>query len=158
MTITHLGSYTVGGLMPAAAGAFGSLEGDLNGQLAAQGNLSIALAVGPPSVAVAAEIAANVAASVTSPTFGIALSANVAAIAAINAQLAALAGLFAALGAAGIELYAYSGTAAGFGAAVAGETSAGLPGGSGGDVVNALVLATRFPAAWAALAQIMVTA
>ena len=158
MTITHIGEFTVGGLMPGVVTAYGAVEGNLLQQLAAKGALKLSLTAGPPSVAAAAQIGANVAASVTSPTFGAALTADLVAIAAINAQLAALAGIIASLGALGVELYAYTGTAAGFGAAVAGETSSGIPGGSGSDIVNALVLATRFPAVWAALGNLMVTA
>jgi hypothetical protein len=158
MTTAIIGAFSVGGLMPGALAAYGAVEGNLNGQLAAQGSLKLSLTLGPPSVAAAAQIEANVAASVTSPTFGIALSANLDAIAAIQAQLAALAGIFAALGTAGIVLLASETTLNAFGGEITAAVSGGIPGAAPGDSVHALTLVATTPAAWAALAQLMRTA
>ena len=151
MTIDYVAEATVGGCVPTSLVAFGSVEGNLNGQLAAQGNLKLTLQAGPPSVAVAASIAGQVQASVTSPTFSVGLSANVAAIAAIEAQLAALAGIFAALGAMGVHIFVYDGDAASFGGEVSAAIGGGLPGGAPTDHINAIILATQTPGTWPAM-------
>ena len=156
-TVTELGAVSVGTCLPTTLGAFGAVEGNLNAQLAAAGNLRFALDLGPPSIAVAAEASAQIAASVTAPYFGLSISANLDAIAAIQAQLAALAGIVASLGTAGIFLYAYSGTADSFGTALQAHVGPGLPGGAPTDHIDALALVASTPAAWAALATVMKT-
>jgi hypothetical protein len=156
-TITELGDVSVGACIPTALGAFGALEGNLNGQLAAAGSLKAALNFGPPTVAVAVEAGAQLMAAVTMPYFGVAIDANVSAIAALQAQLAALAGIIAALGSAGVYLYRYDGTADSFGAALGSVVGSGLPGGAGTDDVHALTLIASTPAAWAAIGQIFKT-
>jgi hypothetical protein len=160
-TITELGEVSVGACIPTALGAFGALEGNLNGQLAAAGNLKLALNVGPPSIAVAgeigAEVTAQVMASVTLPYFGIAIDANLEVIASIQAQLSALVGIIASLGAAGVYLYRYDGTADSFGSALGSVVGSGLPGGAGTDDVHALTLIASTPAAWAAIGAIFKT-
>jgi hypothetical protein len=158
MTTAIIGAVTVGGLIPGAAIAYGAVEGNLRGQLAAAGSLKASLTGGPPTVAAAAQIGANVAAAVTSPTFGIALSANLDVIAALEAQLAALAGIFAALGTAGIVLLASETTLNAFGGEVTAAVSGGITGAAPADSVHALTLVATTPAAWAALAQLMRTA
>jgi hypothetical protein len=159
--LTELGEVSVGACVPSALAAFGAVEGDLNGQLAAAGNLKIALDVGLPTVAVAAQIGATATAqamfSVTSPYFGLAIDANLTAIAAIQAQLAALAGIIAALGTAGVYLYQYSGTADSFGTSLQSVVGSGLPGGHPSDHVDSIVLIASTPAAWAAIQQIFKT-
>lgn len=156
-----LGAVSVGACVPTALLAFGAVEGNLNAQLAAAGSLRIALDIGPPSVAVAAqigaEVTAQVAASVTGPYFGLAIDANLAAIAAIQAQLLALAGIVAALGTAGVYLYQYSGTADSFGNALQSTVGPGLPGGHPTDHIDALALIASTPAAWSALQTIFKT-
>ena len=158
-TLTPLGEVSVGACIPAAAMAFGAVEGNLNAQLVAAGNLKIALNVGSPTVAVAAQIGATVSAqvmaSVTGPYFGLAIDANLDAIAAIRAALAAYAALFAALGVAGVFLYQYSGTADSFGNALQSVVGAGLPGGAPTDHIDSLVLIASTPAAWEAIAKLM---
>jgi hypothetical protein len=131
--LTELGEVSVGACVPLALAAFGAVEGDLNGQLAAAGNLKIALDVGLPTVAVAAQIGATATAqamfSVTSPYFGTA----------------------------GVYLYQYSGTADSFGTALQSVVGSGLPGGQLSDHVDSIVLIASTPAAWAALQQIFKT-
>jgi hypothetical protein len=160
-TLTPLGEVSVGACLPSTVMAFGAVEGNLNAQLAAAGNLKIALNVGPPSVVVAAQIAATASAqamaSVTSPYFGLAIDANLDVIAAIRAQLAAFAGLVAALGTAGVFLYQYSGTADSYGTALQSVVGSGLPGGAPTDHIDSLVLIASTPAAWEAMAKLMKT-
>lgn len=157
MTTEVVGSFSVGGLIPGALVAYGAVEGNLNGQLAAQGNLKLSLVAGPPSVAAAAQVAANVVLAVTTPTFGIALSANLDAIAIIQAQLAALAGIFAALGTAGIVLLTSDTTLAALGGEITTAVAGGIPGAVPSNSVHAITLIATTPAAWAALAQILKT-
>lgn len=156
-TVTQLGEVSVGGCIPTALGAFGAVEGNLNGQLAAAGNLSIALNVGPPSAAIAGELTAQVAASITGPYFGLQVDAQLDVIAAIQAQLEALAGIFAALGTMGVYLYVYNGTADSFGSAMGSVVGSGLPGGAPSDHIDAITLIASTPAAFAALQTIFKT-
>ncbi len=159
--VTELGELSVGACVPTTVAAFGAVAADLNSQLAAAGNLKLALNVGPPTLAVATQIGAVATAqaifSVTGPYFGLAIDANLTAIAAIQAQLAALAGIVAALGELGVFLYAYSGTADSFGTAMQAVVGPGLPGGLPSDHVDALALIAKTPAAWAALQTVFKT-
>ena len=155
-TVTDLGHVSVGAVIPAALGAWGALEGNLNGQLAAAGNLDVSFQLGPPTAEAAADVATEVVAAVDMPYFGLAIDANLDAIAAIQAQLAALAGIVASLGTAGVFLYRYDGTADSYGAAMD-SAIATLPGGAPTDEVHALTLLTRTPEAWAAIQQIFKT-
>lgn len=159
--ITPLGEVTVGGCLPTSVAAFASVEGNIEGQLAAAGAMQIALNLGPPSVSLAAQMAATVsgqiAASVTAPYFGLQIDANLTLIAALNAQLAALAGILTALGTAGVYLYRYNGTADSFGTELQATIGGGIPGGSPTDHVDALVLLASTPAAWAAIQTVMKT-
>jgi len=160
-TLTPLGGVTMGGVLPTTLGAFGAVEAQLNFDLASAGNLQIQLDLGPPELAAAvemgAEVDAQIVASVTEPYFGLAIDANLGAIAAINAQLAALAGIVAALGAAGIDLYLYQGTADSEGSTLQSALSGGLPGGLPGDHVDSLILIARTPEAFAAMQLLMKT-
>lgn len=160
-TITPLGAVTVGGCLPTSVAAFASVEGNLEGQLAAAGSMKAALDIGPPSVSLAAQMAATVSgqitASVTAPYFGLQIDANLTLIAALQAQLAALAGILAALGTAGVYLYKYSGTADSFGTELQATVGGGIPGGAPTDHIDSLVLIASTPAAWAAIQTVMKT-
>lgn len=159
--LTELGEVSAGACVPSAAGAFGLVEANLNGQLVAKGSLKASLDVGPPSVALAtqigAELSAQVMASVTAPYFGATIQVDVDAIALIQAQLTAFAAIRIALGVAGIYLYQYSGTADSFGTALQSVVGSGLPGGQPSDHVDSIVLIASTPAAWAAIQQIFKT-
>jgi hypothetical protein len=160
-TVTPLGAVTVGGCIPTSVAAFGAVEGNINAELAVAGSATIALDLGPPSVAFAAAIGADFAdamsASVTEPYFGLQVDANLALIAELNAQLAAIAGIIAALGTAGVFLYKYNGTADSFGTELQAVVGSGIPGGSPTDHIDALVLIASTPAAWAAIQTVMKT-
>lgn len=160
-TITPLGAVTVGGCLPTSVAAFGAVEGNINAELAAAGNMSIALDLGPPSLELATAIGADfsgaIVASVTEPYFGLQVDANLDLIATLNAQLAALAGIMVALGTAGVYLYKYSGTADSFGTELQATIGGGIPGGGPTDHIDSLVLIASTPAAWAAIQTVMKT-
>lgn len=159
--VTPLGEVSVMGCVPTAVGAFGLAEANLNGQLAISGGLKASLDVGPPSIALAAqigaELSAQISASVTAPYFGAAIQVDVNAVALIQAQLAIIVGLIAQLGTMGIFLYQYSGTADSFGSAMQSTVGTGLPGGAPTDHVDALALIASTPAAWAAMQALFKT-
>jgi hypothetical protein len=159
--VTELGEVSIIGCVPAAAGAFGLAEANLNGQLAISGGMKASLDVGPPSVALAgqigAELSAQVMASVTAPYFGAAIAVDVNAIALIQAQLRIIVALIASLGTMGVFLYKYSGTADSFGTAMQSVVGPGLPGGFPSDHVDALALIASTPAAWAAMQNLFKT-
>lgn len=153
MTTAILGSFSVGSILPTTVSAFGSVEGDLQAQLAAAGNLSIALQAGIPTPEVQAQASATFEASVGEPYLGVGIDANLDAIAAINAQIAALAGLVAALGTAGVVALVSDTTLGALGGEVTGAVASGIPGAAVGDHVNAITLIATTPAAWVALAK-----
>jgi len=157
--IRHIASVSVGGLLPPIAGALAAINAKLTSELAARMRLAGMLTITPPKVTAFATAAAAIAAgmAVKGPTVRFNGTAQLSAIAALQAQLALFAKLVASLGVAGLEVYEYDGTAARFGSEVAQQTATGLPGGSSTDHINALVIATRIPAAWQALAEVLLT-
>lgn len=160
-TITNLGDCTVGQILPTTVATFGSRLTNLNAQLAAAGNLAIALNVGPPSMPEAVQIGATASAqaiaSVTSPYFGLQITTNAALIASLQAQIAALGTVVAALGEAGVQLYLYQGTCDSLGSTLQAEVGGGIPPGLPADHVDALVLVAKTPAAFAAMQLTMKT-
>lgn len=160
-TVTQLGNVSLSSALPTTAQAYGSVEGNLNAELAAAGNMSVSLDLGAPDLALAtaigADFSAAVVASVTEPYWGLQVDANLDLIAQLNAQLSAIAGIMAALGTAGIYLYTYSGTADTFGSGLQAVVGGGLPGGAPSDHVDALCLVASTPAAWAAIQTVMKT-
>lgn len=157
MTIEHIASVSVGGVVPALSGVVAAAQAKLAGELAARMRVAGLIEITPPRLNVAANalLAASLQASL--PGVKINATAQLSAIAALEAQLKLLLKLLTAMGAAGVEVYEYNGTAALFGAEVANETSKGLPGGSPNDHMNALVIATRIPECWYALSQVLLT-
>lgn len=160
-TINQLGNVSLSSALPTTAEAFASVEGNLNAEIAAAGNMSISLDLGAPDLALATAIgvdfSAAVVASVTEPYWGLQVDANLDLIASLNAQLSALAGILAALGTAGIYLYQYSGTADSLGTSIQSVVGSGLPGGAPTDHVDALCLVASTPAAWAAMQTVLKT-
>lgn len=158
MSLTYLGSLTVGvinpGLLLALASALPRIQAALDGAAAAIASLNVT----PPTIAaslslaqtLAADIQAAIALGVEVPSLSVQVNALLALQAALNIELGALG---FDLGAAGIHAYAYDGLANGLGPAL----PASFPGGSELDHVNALVLATSVPASWVALAAVLKT-
>jgi hypothetical protein len=155
--IKHLGSYSVGLLFPTMATLLAGVITQLRAQLAGNLRVSAQLAVQLPSIDARIKAAGQLYAQMSLQKPGFKANANVDAIAVLQAQLAVIARLQAALGlgTAGVEAYEYDGSAAAFGAEVASETAGGLPGGHPSDHLQALVLATRYPAVFDALRTII---
>jgi hypothetical protein len=133
------------------------VEGDLRSQLAAAGNLALALQVGVPTPEVQAQALATFEAGISEPYLGMGISANVTAIAAIQAQLSALAGLVAALGTAGVVLLVSDTTLNALGGEITAAVAGGIPGAGPTDSVHALSLVATTPAAFAALGRVFRT-
>jgi len=160
-TVTDLGDVTLGAAMPTTVSAIGALTASLNADLAAAGNLKLALDLGLPDLetatAIGATANAQAIAMVTEPWFGLQVEANPGLIAMIQAQISALGGIIAALGQAGIELAVYNGTADSYGPAVTTAFGAGVGGGLPADHIDALMLIAKTPAAYVALQLLLRT-
>lgn len=154
--IRHIASASVGSIVPQFAGILAAAQARLQNELAARLRASGSVVVTMPTASAAAKILAQVQAMVRGPSVRFNLTAQAALIASLRAQISLYARLILALGAAGVDVYEYDGTAAAFGGEVAGETARGLPGGLPSDHMNALVLATRIPATWAALLEVLI--
>lgn len=173
MTVTYLGSLTVGDANPGAVAISAAGAAGINGALPdIQARLAALLAWTPSPVSFEAQltlvqgalasIQASIALGLPVPDIGaqVALiqaqiAALIAAIAAVEAQLAIILDFQALFGASGVHAYAYAGQVANLGSEISAETSGGLPGGSGTDSANAIVLVTTVPATWTALAQLL---
>ena len=156
--IQYLGSYTVGGLMPTMVGVLGSVIGRLNGQLAGALRVSGQLGFRLPTVAARIEAVGRLAAQlqVTPPGVKFNISANASLIAALKAQLKILAAIYAAFGTSGVEAFIIESKAGAAGGEFNNAIGNGLPGGTANDQVYALVLATRFPATFAAMGEVFI--
>ncbi len=175
MTVSYLGSLTVGaaapgGLALAAAGTAG-INGalpDIQARIAALASF----APTPPNIAADIALAQKIIESLQAAlTLGITppnISAQIeivaaqllalkAAVAAIDAQLSIIANLSNVLSTAGLHAYAYSGQANQLGTQFTTELAGGFPGGTPTDPTNALVLATTLSGTWAAMAQFFKT-
>lgn len=167
MTVSHLGSVTLGAAVPAA--------------LAAQGSIDLAVGVSLPEIQ--AKLAGLLAANLVPPTLAASLTTALQVVAGIQAaitlglppidfQAAAIAevivllqdqlallqaqasfsiALGTTLGASGIHLCKYEGEVGQFGTQLQQECSDGFPGGSASDETLALILAGTTPEAIAAL-------
>jgi hypothetical protein len=175
MTVTHLGSLTVGqaapgGLALAAAGTagIGLALPDLQARLTALASF----APSPPSITTDIALAQQIIASLQlALTVGIqppsmdvqiamvaALIATLSAtIVSIDAQLSIIANLTNVLNTAGVHAYTFNGLANQLGPQMATELSGGFPGGSATDATNAVVLATTVAPAWAAMSAFFKT-
>ena len=154
--ITYLGSYTVGGLFPSLMGFVAFARAKLAGTLAGNLRLAASASLVLPQVraAIAARLAAQMAA--TPPSVKVSTVANASVIASLQAQLAAYARLQPMLAQAGLDVYLYDGPADRFGSEVAGAIGGGLPGATSPSMhINSLVIATRYPAAFAALKELL---
>jgi hypothetical protein len=159
-TLTPLGSLSVGAILPTQATFLAGILPDLQGRLAGALSLSGSVSIEMPSItarlnaaaAAVAQIEAEIA--ISGPVIDVTVQLMADMVAEFEAQIAFILALQLALGSAGIYAYLYNGTAADFPALMA---SQGLADAQPSDQVNAIVLATRVPAAWAALGRFLRT-
>lgn len=164
MSLTPLGSMTVGDAVPGVQIAVGASLPNLQAQLAGLIAAQFDITAHPPTIAgnlaiaqaIVASLQAQIALGVEVPTASLQLAAIATAIAAIQGQLTALLALEAALGQAGVFGYIYSGPTNGLGGDLTAELAAGFPGGGPTDASNAIILATSVAPAWVALEVVLV--
>lgn len=157
--ISYLGSFSIGGVFPTMVGAIASVKPRLTSALTGALKLSGLIAVKPPTAAFGVAAAQRIAAkfALQPPSVSIKLAAQAQAIASLKAQLAIYEALFAAFGVAGVDAFVYHGAASKFGSEAQAAIGGGLPnGGVPGEVIDAIVLATRYPATFTALGQVMI--
>lgn len=170
MPFTSLGEATLGNVVPialsATAAATASLNlqlPEINAKLAALLQLQARVAITPPSIAGSIDVLVglvanlNLALSLGLPSISVDLSAVAAVIAqlsaslgSLNAQLGLVLGIEATLGGASVHLLRYEGT-------VDGLAPSGIPGLSGSQEVNAIVVVGASSASWAAMQQVFKT-
>ena len=156
--ITYLGSFSVGGLLPTLvtllAGLIPRLQGQLAGVARVQGTIAIKFPTLDARIAAVGRVAAALA--LQPPGVRVNLSANADLKALLLAQLAIIDDLRIAFGSAGVEVFAFDGPGSAAGEITA-ALSGGLPGGSPGEHIDALILATRFPSTFTAMGKVFVT-
>ncbi len=161
MSLTYLGSLSVGVIAPSVAGTIAVTLPHLIAQLDGLAAAVAQLNASPPTIAASLTFANDMVASITAaialgvqvPTLSVQLAAIAAFVATLSAEVAVLLGYQAALGSAGIHAYAFAGQANGLGPAIPST----FPGGSPTDAVDALLLVTAIPASWAALGVVLKT-
>lgn len=172
MTVTYIGSLTIGGAEPGAAvAASAGIDGinaafpDIEARIEALASFSPAPIDFGLSLAIANSIVTSVTAAIAgglpAPTLDIQIaivSAQLAALEAqalaIQAQLQVVLDFQALLGAAGVHSYVYAGRVDQFAIEFADELFFGLPGGAPDDHANAVILFTSVPGTWSALAEL----
>lgn len=182
-TLTQFGAVSLGVAVPLLGAAEAQLSATvalakpaISGNAAGQASVVTRLQLSPGSATLAAEVEAELAATLqttqklqarlaaglSGPSANLQLAGAVTLLAELNAKLAALdAALSYALGlgslgaTAGLFGYAYEGTADSMGSAIGAATSGGLPGGGPSDTVRALLLATSSSATWGAMGQVL---
>jgi len=173
VTITYIGSLSVGGVVPGASAAINAGMTGINSALAnllAQLAALQAFAPSPISFAAQLSLAESMVSSLnlaiglgmTPPDILAQITAILALVAALTAQIGAIEAnldvmldLQLPLAAAGVHAYAYDGTAGALGGELGGALGGGVPGGSGGGQhANALALVATSPATWAALSLV----
>jgi hypothetical protein len=160
MTVTYLGSRTIGDTVPGVNGAILSAMGDVQARETALA--SFVPSITPPSISADiqtnGEILVNLQAAAT---FGIeppSVDAQVAimadALLLLQGQLQVILDLLDVFGTAGVHAYAYDGQADAMGGELTAELAGGFPGGAPTDHANAIILATTIPATWVAMAAV----
>jgi hypothetical protein len=174
MTVTALGSLTVGQINPGLALAVASAQLSLNAQIpsieAQLDGLATALAgliLTPPTLATQLVGAINLVTQVTLaitlgvPGVSFQLDAVVALIAeltatlgSLSAELSIIVGLADLLGMGGVDAYKFEGTCAQLSNQLGDFTNGGFAGGGPGSSGYAIVLTAGTPELWAALSEI----
>jgi hypothetical protein len=173
MTIAYLGSLSVGTAVPGASAAITAGLSGINTALPLLADQLAALqAFIPAPISFAAQLAlaqnmvlsinAAITAGLPVPDLAAQIAIILAQIAALIAQLASiqaqvdiLTALQSPLAAAGVHGYAFDGQTNQLGSELGGELASGVPGGSGTDHANALVLVTTIGATWDAMGLIL---
>lgn len=162
MTVTYVGGITLGAAIPGVNSALLQAVGDVEAKIAACVNFAPNLV--PPSLTadiaanatIFANLTASLGANITPPSLSVQLDIIASTLIVVRAQLQIILDLFN-LFTANLHLYAYSGQTDALGGEFTTELSAGVPGGAGSDVANALLLITTVPADWAKIAQVFKT-
>lgn len=159
MTVSYLGSLTVGAAMPGAVAAIDATLPDLQARMAALASFAPSTGSFSANLSLANQIVASIQAAITAgiepPSIDAQLAAVAALIADLEASLSFALEIVEAFGVAGIHAYRYSGQAGNLGTEFQAELSGGFPGGTATDATNGILLATTVPAAFAALAKIL---
>lgn len=169
MTLTALGTLTIGGSIPgAAAGIAAGIAGinaalpDILARIAALQAFAPAPVSFTAQLSLAQGIVANIQQAITLGLPVPDISAQIALVAAlvadieavasgVNANLTLLASLQSLLLGGAIVAYAYDGATSAMGTELATATSAGFGGGTGATHANALILATIDAATWTSM-------
>jgi hypothetical protein len=155
--LAYVGSRTVGECVPLAVTAQGIALAQLQPKLAGLLNVSAALTIGPPSLAVTIQgaIAAVAAlqASITGPTITLQAAAVLDLIASLQAQIALLLQFSVLFGSAGVHAYVYDGRNSGFAQQVNAVLPNGFPGAAASSGANAIVLGCTSPTTFSALRE-----
>jgi hypothetical protein len=159
VTVTYVHGGTLGDAMPGVQLPILTVMGDVQARIAAMA--SFAPSFTPPSltadIQVTGEIIANLEASlalgITPPSVDLQVQIMADTMIAAQLQLQIILDLLDLL-AVGVHMYRYDGQTNLLGGEFATELSGGVPGGTGTDSANALLLITTVPASWAAIAQV----
>jgi hypothetical protein len=173
MSLVPIGELSLSAALPGGAAACAAGQTginlalpDIQARLAALASFTPSPGNLPALIALAESIIAAIEAAIAAGIIPPSLSAQIAIIAAlvadleaavlaVNMQLSIVVNLLGLLASAGIFAYAYDGRTDGLGPALTTELAGGLPGGSGGDHCNAIVLATSVGATWTAMSTWM---
>ena len=159
MTITYEGSLSIGGALPGVAGAFEAALPDLQVRLDALATFAPTTPDFAANLSLAQGIVTNlqqaIAFGITPPNLDAQLAEVELAVSGVEASLGAAAALLATLDAAGLYLFTYTGNVEDFGTEFQAEIGSGLPGGGGTGACNAVVMLTKTPATWTALASLL---
>jgi len=158
MTVTHIGSLTLGETIPGPVAAISATVPDLQAQVSAL------VAFKPAAInfaadlelaeSIVASLKAGISAGITPPSIDAQIGIVASQLAALRLKLESVLSLTNLFGAAGVHAYAYAGAVNAFGGELGAELTGGLPGGAPTDNANALVLVTTTPATWDALSQV----
>ena len=169
MTVTALGSVTIGAAVPSALTAcaagtagIGLALPDVEARLAALAAFSPSLGSFSADISLAGEMIVGLQSAVTLGLTPPSISAQLAIIAAliadltativsINAQLSIIVDLTSLFSTAGLFAYKYEGAVNAMGGEFVTAFSGGLPGGAPTDSAHAITLITTAPAAWTAM-------
>lgn len=159
--LTPIGELTLTELMPGVVAPLIAAQADLQARITALLGFSATVGLDMSglitlSAGILANLEAGLALGLQAPSLSVQINAVAALTLAIQAQLQLILDLLNLLGAS-VSAWAYDGTAGGFGAALDGAFAGGISGGGAAQHVNALILATQYPAVWAVIAQIFRT-
>ena len=159
--LTPLGELALLDVMPGVVAPLLAAEADLQERITALLGFSATVGLDMSglitlSAGILSSLETALALGLEAPSLTAQINIVVALTATLQAQLALINNLMSLL-AASVSAYAYDGTAGGFGAAIDGEFAGGISGGGAAQHVNALIIATQYPAVWAVIAQIFRT-